>query len=113
MKLRREFVKKAHPNGNLVYRRQQNLLFPIRLRSIAVEWCNATRQKREHHMALTKNGEPLGELDFVGDEPALLKFSKPLAIPRGMIEFRVVCTGFQPDERIDGVVTVDVTGKIK
>jgi hypothetical protein len=108
MKFTREFAKTAHPDGMLIYRRRQNVPVAVKLRSAEVKLGKGVRRVGTQRAILTYNGAKI--IDMVIAEQSAMNFElpDPILIGRGPAEFRLTCTGFEPNSAITGSVTVDI-----
>ena len=112
MKFTREFKKVAKLDGRLVYRRQQLVPVPMKIRSFTGKLTNPPTEPREHTVELQLNGIAIWQFAFTDATSLVFVFAKPLLVKRGQNEFRVVVTGFAPAEEIEGIVEIDLAASI-
>jgi hypothetical protein len=107
MKITREVTKITHPNGSLVYRRLQKMPVGVKIKELSARIVGGETLMRQHSIRIEYNGQPIVEGAFESHLPIASTFEPPLAVPRGTAEFRVICTGFAPEEPVTAAVTVD------
>jgi hypothetical protein len=99
MKFRKAFSRMAGPNGRLVYRRRQNFLVPITIKTATITLDNPPAGKSfpfSFHLD--------GELVAQGNEPADKPFTSALnlRVPRGQRELLLITEGFEPNQMVHG-----------
>lgn len=107
MKLTREVTKVTHDNGSLVYRRLQTLPLGVKIRELSAVMKSGALGVRQHSIKMDYNGKTIVEQLIQSDQKLVQHFDPPLTVARGQAEFKVVCTGFDPETPVTATVTLD------
>ncbi|MBA3517743.1 MAG: hypothetical protein H0T75_08915 [Rhizobiales bacterium] len=104
MKFSKEFSRTANADGQLVYRRKQNVALPVRLiRTSATLEPGSSDSSLD--FAIFMDDALLAQGNGAGDQP--LRLEPNTRVSRGQREFRFVANGFQPHQAVSGVVEIE------
>lgn len=107
MKLTREVTKVTHDNGSLVYRRQQTMPLAVKIREMSATLRSASADVRQHSVKIDYNGTTVVQQLILSDQKLVQHFDPPLTVARGTAEFKVVCTGFDPETPVTATIGMD------
>lgn len=104
MKFSKEFSRTADSNGQLVYRRRQNVALPVRLIRTSAK-LESSSPAASLDFAIFMDDALLAQGIGAGDQP--LQLEPNTRVSRGQREFRFVANGFQPHQAVSGVVEIE------